>query len=491
MTPLRSVLTCLLLLVLLAPAARADDFDPEGRIATAAERLRAGAFDSRVGYETLAELCDEYGHRLSGSERLEAAIDWAAETMREFGLVNVHKEPVSVPVWVRNEESAAIVSPTHHRLAMLGLGRSVGTGPEGIEAAVVRAASFDEFAALPDSAVAGRIVLFDAPYEGYGKTVVYRGSGASTAAKRGAVAVLVRSVGLDGLRTPHTGALRYAEDAPMIPAAAVSFEDANLIARMLARGDEVRVHLTMGAETLEDRTSYNVVGELPGRELPEEIVLVGGHIDSWDVGQGAQDDGTGCVLSMEAVRLMHELGLVPRRTLRVVLFTNEENGLRGGRAYAEAHADEVGRHVVAMESDTGNGLASGFRFDLREAALGPVAALTPATTEASTNGEEGHDPLLEEARDRGLSILERVAPLLAPLGSGQMVLSYSGADIGPMVEAGVPGLGVDHDTSEYFRIHHTEADTFDRIDLRDLQTNAATMAIMLYALAETDLSLRP
>jgi carboxypeptidase Q len=470
----RIVLVLASILAIAAPT-RASEVDPEGRLANAAELIRSAAFESRVGYEALGELCDNYGHRLSGTRTLEEAIDWSAAKMREFGFVNVHKEPVEVPVWVRNEESATILAPARHELSILGLGRSIGTGPDGITAPVVRVANFDELDALPDEAIAGRIVLFDAPWEGYGETVQYRGDGASRAAARGAVAALVRSVGPDGMRTPHTGALRYAEDVPQIPAAAVSFEDANQIARMIQRGDEVTLRLFMGAETREDALSYNVVGEIPGTDLADEIVVVGGHIDSWDAGQGAQDDGVGCLLSMEAVRLIHELELKPRRTLRVVLWTNEENGLRGGRAYARDHADEVGQHFAAMESDTGNGLADGFRFDLRAAAVGPDAT-----------AEE-----LEAAQARGKEMLEQIGALLEPLGSGKIHLSYGGADIGPLAEAGVPALGVNHETTEYFRIHHTEADTFDRIDLRDMQTNAASMAIMLFALAEMDASLRP
>jgi carboxypeptidase Q len=472
---LRRLIPAFLLCSFALPALAEGTVDPEGRIAAAAERIRNAAMESRAGYDALGILCDNFGHRLSGTETLEAAIDWSAETMRNWGFENVRKEPVQVPVWVRNEESLEIIAPAHHDLALLGLGRSVGTGPAGITADVVRVTSFEDLAARPDEAIAGKIVLFDVPFDGYGNTVRYRGSGPSEAARRGAVAALVRSVGPDGMRTPHTGALRYADDAPQIPAAAVSFEDANQIARMLERGDDVTVKLVMGSETLEDRTSHNVVGELPGTDLADEIVVVGGHIDSWDVGQGAQDDGAGCLLSMEAVRLILDLDLRPRRTLRVVLWTNEENGLRGGEAYASRHAADVDRHFAAMESDTGNGLADGFRFDLRAGALGDGA------TEAD----------LQAARERGKAVLEEVAEWLEPLGSDRIHLSYGGADIGPLAEAGVPALGVNHDTTEYFRIHHTEADTFDRIFLEDFQNNAATMAIMLFALAEMDTSLRP
>jgi carboxypeptidase Q len=444
-------------------------------LADGAARLRDAALASDEAYATLAELCDLHGHRLSGSDRLENAIDWIADRMRGYGLQNVRKEEVLVPVWIRGEESLRLIEPASHHIAMLGLGGSVGTPPGGIRAEVLRVTSFDDLTALDPTAARGKIVLFDVPYTGYGSTVQYRSRGASAAAERGAVAALVRSVGLDGMRTPHTGALRYDEAVPRIPGAAIAFEDANLMARSLERGDRVVAELAMGASSAPDRISHNVLAEVVGREKPEEIVVIGGHIDSWDVGQGAQDDGVGCILAVEAARLMHALDLHPRRTVRVVLWTNEENGLRGGRAYRDLHAAELDQHVAAIESDSGNGRAQGFRFDLR-----------PAAVDA-----EEVTPELEAARIRGLEKLRELLVTLSPVGADSVFVAGSGADISPIADEGVPALGVHHDTSEYFRIHHTRADTFDRIDPADLRANVAAMAVLAWSLAEFEGSLRP
>jgi carboxypeptidase Q len=342
---------------------------------------------------------------------------------------------------------------------------------------VVVVESFDDLDARPDEAITGRIVLFDVPYQGYGRTVPYRSRGAIAAARKGAVALLVRSIGPNGMRLPHTGTMVYDESVPRIPAAAVSSEDAMMMRRMQDRGDRIVARLKMQARTEPDRLSHHVVGELVGRELPEEVVVIGGHIDSWDVGQGAQDDGVGCMISLAAAELMLRSGLVPRRTIRVVFWTNEENGLRGGEAYRDRHADSLDRHVAAIESDSGNGAVMGFRFDLRAAALGP------------TDG--ANDAALESARTRGLELLRPIAGLLASTGADSVFVAGGGADIGPIAELGVPCLGLHHDTSEYFMIHHTAADTFDRIDPRTLQRNVAAMAVMAWALAEMPGSLRP
>jgi carboxypeptidase Q len=288
------------------------------------------------------------------------------------------------------------------------------------------------------------------------------------------VAALVRSVGPKGHVTPHTGSLRYAGDVPRIPAAAVAAEDAAMLRRMQERGSRIRIRLEMGARFEEDAPSANVIGEVRGHELPGEVVVVAGHLDSWDVGQGAQDDGVGCVIAMEAARLVHALDLRPRRTIRVVLYTNEENGLRGGRAYAEEHREALADHVAALESDSGNGPADGFSYDLQ-------VPLPPDTTDAMRAevhrrvalGKEGMAP-----------ILAAIGELLAPIGGETMAFGGSGADIGPLVRAGVPGFGLRHDTTEYFRIHHTPADTFDRIVPEDLARNVAIMTVMAYVLAD-------
>jgi carboxypeptidase Q len=290
-----------------------------------ARRIIAESTSSRFAWERLAELGDTFGHRLSGSASLEAAIEWTAAQMKQDGLEHVRLDPVMVPHWVRGAESLEITAPHPGSLAMLGLGNSVGTPAEGITADLLIVKSFRELDSAGDQA-RGRIVLFNVPYTRYDETVAYRGDGPSRAAARGAVAALVRSVGPPGLRTPHTGALRYAQGVPQIPAAAISTEDADRLQRMHDRGTRVRLRLRMEAKFLPDAKSFNVIGEIRGRERPDEIVLVGGHIDSWDVGTGANDDGAGCVVTWEALRLMKKLGLRPRRTVRVVLFTNEENG---------------------------------------------------------------------------------------------------------------------------------------------------------------------
>jgi carboxypeptidase Q len=415
------------------------------------KRIIAEARGSHAAWDRIAELTDTFGPRLAGSPQLEAAIRWAAATMREDGLENVRLEKVVVPHWVRGEESALIVEPYPGELAMLGLGNSVGTRPEGVEAELLIVSSFDELEARAGE-VPGKIVLYDVPFTGYGATVRYRGSGASRAAQHGAVGMLLRSVGLPGLRTPHTGALRYDEDQPRIPAAAISVEDADRLSRIQARGQRIVVRLSMGARFLPDAESANVVAELVGREFPEEIVLLGGHYDSWDVGTGAMDDAGGCVVTWEALRILKELGLRPRRTLRLVLFTNEENGLRGGRAYRDAHAAELDDHVLALQSDSGVFRPSGFGF---------------------TGGDEAR------------AALEEIATLLEPLGAATIGPNGGGADIGPSVRAaGIPAMGLSVDTSRYFLLHHTQADTVSQLDPDDVSLCVASVAVMAYMVAE-------
>jgi len=472
-----SIWLCLLLL-LTVPARAAEDFLAPYR--EPARRIVGEALLSDEAYQVLGELCDRYGHRLSGSENLEAAVDWAVASMEAQGLENVRREEVMVPRWVRGEERGWIQTPTtRHELGLLGLGMSVGTPPGGITAEVIVVNSFDEVDSLGEEGVGGRIVLYDVPFEGYGKTVRYRTQGASHAARHGAVAALVRSVGPMSYDTPHTGTLRYDDDAPKIPAAAVTIESATLLHRLQDRGDSILCHLEMGARYLGEVPGANVVGELVGRELPEEIVVVGGHLDSWDVGQGAQDDGAGCIIAWEAAHLLKRLGLRPRRTVRVVLFTNEENGLAGGTAYRDLHEPDLDHHVAALESDSGNGLADGFRVDLRPLHVG--------------EGEQaGADVELrvQRERERAVALLDRFAPLFEPLGSSRFFPSYSGADVGPMVAEGVAGLGLNHDTTKYWEIHHTEADTFEKIVREDLNVNVAGMALMVYLLAEMPERLR-
>jgi carboxypeptidase Q len=414
-------------------------------------RLIQEATSDQFAWNRLAELTDTYGNRLAGSENLNRAIAWAVEAMKQDGLENVRTEKVMVPRWVRGAESATIVEPPEHPLTMLGLGNSVGTGPDGIEADVLVVKTFEELTARGSEAK-GKIVLFNAPYVSYGQTNQYRTAGPSAAARLGAAAVLVRAIGPTGLRTPHTGSTNYAEGVEKIPAAAVSAEDAERMQRIVDRGRRLRVRLKMEARFEADVESANVVGELRGRELPDEIVLAGGHFDSWDVGAGASDDGVGCIVTWEAARLMKKLNLRPRRTVRVVLFTNEENGLRGANAYRDRYKADAAKHVLAIESDSG--------------------VFAPGRV-----GFTGSDPAQR--------IMREISVLLSPTGLQEIGSGGGGADIGPIAQAGkVPMLAYQGDSTRYFTIHHTPADTVDRIAPEDVSRAAAALAVITYVVAE-------
>jgi len=418
-----------------------------------ASRLIGEAVGSTFAWQRLAVLTDSIGHRLSGSPALDRAIAWAVDEMKRDGLENVHTESVMVPKWVRGAESAEILEPARHAMVMLGLGDSVGTGPgaDGVQAEVVVVRSFEELEAKAGRA-RGRIVLFNVAFTSYGETVRYRSQGPSRAARHGAVAVLVRAVGPAGLRTPHTGALQYAADVPKIPAAAIATEDADRLQRMADRGSRIVVRLKMDAHFEADATSANVIGELRGREKPEEIVVVSGHLDSWDVGAGATDDGGGCIVTWEALRIMKKLNLRPRRTVRVVLWTNEENGGRGGLAYRDQHRAELANHVLMMESDGGVFRPLGFGFSGNETAREKVKA---------------------------------IATLLTGIAADQVSLGGGGADIGPSIqEAHIPGMSLEVDGSKYFLIHHTPADTIDKIDPIEMAKCAAAVAVMAYVVAD-------
>ncbi len=416
----------------------------------AASALMAAAQADDFAWRRLAELTDTYGNRISGSENLTRAIRWAQATMTADGLSKVRAEKVMVPRWVRGQESAVIVDPPEHPLAMLGLGGSVATPPAGLEAEVLVVKDFKDLEARGPQAK-GKIVLFNVPYTTYGETVPYRSGGATAAARHGAVAALVRSVGPMAHRTPHTGGMNYGEGVARIPAAAISVEDANRLQRLTDRGLRVRVRLQMEAHFEADAESANVFSEITGREFPDEIVLVGCHFDSWDVGAGASDDGVGCIATWEALRLMKKLGLQPRRTVRLGLFTNEENGLRGGTAYRDAYRASAEQHVLALESDSG--------------------VFAPARM-----GFAGSDA----ARQRMADIALLLAPLEVPIGPGG-----GGADIGPIAQAGkVPMMSYDGDATRYFTIHHTPADTVDRIAPEEVSKAAAAIAVVTYVVAD-------
>jgi carboxypeptidase Q len=423
----------------------------------AAGRIIGAALTSDKAYVRLAHLTDHIGHRLSGSKSLEQAIAWALSEMKRDGLDNVRGEKVMVPHWVRGHESLELMSPVNRELRMLGLGNSIGTSPEGISAPAIVVRSFDELERLGEQ-VRGKIVVYNVRFTNYGVTVQYRHDGASRAARYGAVAALVRSVTPVSLQTPHTGGMAYAEGQPKIPTAAITIESAELLQRMHDRGDHPILRLKMEAKFLPDAESANVIAEIKGSEKPDEVILVGGHFDSWDVGQGAHDDGGGCIIAWEAVRLLKELGLRPRRTIRVVLFTNEENGLRGGTAYHDAHKSEASRHILMIEADSGVYQPLGFG-------------------------------LAETASPQARANLQEIAKLLSGIRADGIAANGGGADIGPMMREGVLGASLNVDGSHYFDIHHTPADTLDKIDPQNLALCVATMAVMAYTVADMPVAL--
>ena len=427
------------------------------------EQIKAAALADDYAYRQLAHLTENIGARPSGSAQAKAAVDYVAAELRQLGL-EVQLEEVKVPHWVRGAESAELIeypgqaAEAKQRIVLTALGGSTSTPPEGITADVVVVNNFDELKALTQDQVAGKIVLFDEIFDkrkaaaglaflAYGDAVRYRAAGASAAADRGAVASLVRSVGNADYRLPHTG---FSIPAG-IPAGAVAAEDADLIAHLAAQG-KVRMHLTLTPQKLPDAVGYNVIADLKGSEHPEQVVIVSGHLDSWDLGTGAIDDGAGVVAAMEAAEVLERLHLRPKRTLRVIAWMDEENGGSGSQAYSKDHAMDFPKHVAAIESDSGAAHPLGF-----ESRLSPAAA-------------ELLSPVLSVLASFGANALE---PRPYP----------PGADIAGMSEAGVPALGLMQDSRTYFNYHHTSADTLDKVVPGELRENGAAMAVMGYALA--------
>lgn len=427
------------------------------------ESIRDAALTSDYAWSQLAHLTENIGPRLSGSPQAQAASEYVAAEMRKLGL-DVHLEEARVSHWVRGEEKAELVEfpgqppQVVQKIILTTLSGSSATPAEGITADVVVVHSFDELTALGRDKVAGKIVLFNVRYDkrkaeagyafdAYGEAVVYRGRGGKAVAELGGAASLIRSVGGAEYRLPHTG---FSYPAP-VPAAALAAEDADLVEHLAAQG-RVRMHLTLTPQRLADTTAYNVVADLKGSEHPEQIVVVSGHLDSWDLGRGAIDDGAGVAISMATAEILQRLHLRPRRTLRVIAWMDEENGGGGHDAYAKSHAAEMANHIAAIESDAGAGHPLGFSAKMSPAA---GAALHP------------------------------VLDVLRPVGATAFrPTNYSpGSDIEPLVDAGVPGIGIIQDARKYFDFHHTAADTLDKVDPQELRENAAAMAVMGYALA--------
>jgi carboxypeptidase Q len=420
--------------------------------AEVAGQLIGMALASTEAHDDLRELCDDVGHRLAGSPGMAKAVEWGLRKMAEDGLAT-RSEPVTVPTWLRGVEEGAIVAPVARPLHLLQLGGSPPTPPGGLTADLLVVGSFEELKARA-AEVPGTIVLFDVPFTTYGETVRYRGRGPTEAAALGAVGALVRSVTTTSLDTPHTGMTRVPDAGERtVPSAAVTIENATQLRRLAERGP-VRVHVELGGKPGPDAVSANTIGEWRGREKPEEIVVLACHLDSWDVGQGAQDDGAGCVTAMQAAHLIASLPWRPRRTLRVVLYTNEESGLAGAEAYDRAHAAET--HHAAIESDLGSGQPLGFHVHRKDG----------------------------ESVAADLAALSAVPAWLAPIGAGSLDEGHSGADIGLLAERGALCVGLAQDPTNYWPIHHTEADTFDKVDPTLLARNVAAMAVLAWTLAD-------
>ncbi len=450
-----------------SPAPTPATFSPQ--TIAAFTQLQQAALASDYAYRQVAHLSNNIGPRLSGSAQAEKAVEYVAGELKALGL-DVRLEKVMVPHWVRGEETAALVefpgmaANTTQKIVLTALGDSVATPPEGLTAEVLVVKDFDELQSLAREKVAGKIVVFTHAFDkamaaegrggsAYAQAVVYRGDAPSAAARLGAVAALIRSVGGADFRLPHTGQTRYAEDAPKVPAGALSSEDADLLASLVPQGT-VRMRLVLTPQQLPDVESHNVVADLKGTEHPEQVVVVSGHLDSWDLGTGAIDDGAGVAVSMQVANLVKQLKLQPKRTIRIIAWMNEENGLRGGRGYAEAHAGELANHVGAIETDGGAGHPLGVKIKGR--------------------------PELEK-------LLAPVAKALEPSGAGILeMVEHTGADIGPMEPAGVPTFSPIQDSRTYFHYHHTAADTLDKIRPQELAENAAVDAVLAYALANTE-----
>ena len=436
------------------------------------KRLQQAALSSDYAYKQVARLANNIGPRLSGSAQAAKAVDYVASELKAIGC-EVQLERVMVPHWVRGEETATLVQfpgqaeNTTQKIVLCALGASIATPADGITAEVIAVRNFDELKSLPRDKVAGKIVLFNYPFdkqmaaegrggEAYGEAVVYRGDGPSAAARQGAVACLIRSVGAADYRLPHTGQTHYADDAPKIPAGAVTAEDADLIVDLVRQGP-VKMKLILTPQQLADVESANVIGDIKGSEHPEQVIVVSGHLDSWDLGTGAIDDAAGVAVSMEAENLIQKLHLKPKRTIRVIALMNEENGSAGSKQYGKDHEKEMSNHFAAMETDGGAGHPLGINI---------------------------------KGKPEVKKMLAPVAAILQESGAGMLnLVEHCGADIEPLEKAGVPAFSPIQDSRFYFNYHHTAADTLDKIMPKELAENSAVVAVTAYALANVEQSL--
>ena len=429
-----------------------------------AETLRSQALQSNSAYTIVESLTTEVGPRLAGSDGYERATVWAQEKFKGLGFDKVWLQPVSYPIWQRNSESGQILSPYPQKLTLTALGGSVGT-QGALSAETVEFSSFEALSAAPDGSLKGKIAFVNLKMQreingsGYGPVSNIRVNGASIAAQKGAIAFIMRSAGTDTDRLPHTGVMRYKDGISKIPAAALSVPDADLLALMIKRGKPVVVELKIDAGYIGTKTEYNVIGEITGESLPNEYVVIGGHLDSWDLGTGAIDDGAGVAITMAAGALIGNLKKAPKRTIRVIAYANEEQGLFGGKAYAEAMKNNVAKHQIGAESDFG---------------AGKIYALYAGVNEASW------------------PVMEQIANILQPIGIElDKTKGGPGPDIGPMAELGMPWAALAQDGTDYFDYHHTANDTLDKIDPEALKQQVAAYAVFAYLAAETDIDFEP
>lgn len=458
------MLSAILTLSVAAIAPPSNTVTDVSAYADTVESIVREALANGRAYERLEELCRLAPRRLAGSPGNAAALEWARQVMLADGFENVRLEEVTVPHWERGEVAelrfAAPGQLAGDRLTVIALGGSVATPENGVTGEVVEVQSLEEAEELGER-LRDKIVFFNRPmdptlvstFQAYGGAVDQRTRGASTAAQYGALAVIVRSMTTRLDDNPHTGATRFVQEGPNIPAAAISTVAADHLSSLLEDGENVRLNLRLDCRWYEPVPSFNVVGELVGSERPDEVVVVGGHIDAWDVGHGAHDDGAGCCHALEAVRLIKTLGLKPRRTIRAVMFNNEENGLAGGRAYRNTHADDMGKHVFAVESDAGGFTPRGF---------------------TSNAGEEA------------MVTLKAIGELLRGVGIQDVYPGGGGADISPMTGDGVVLAGFRPDSARYFDLHHSPADTFDKVNPRELHQGAAAIAALVYIVADLE-----
>ncbi len=444
--------------------ATAADVPLPAQAIAAADQLRdagmaGNAADGSRAYDIVESLTTEIGERLAGTPPAERAVDWAKAKFRKFGYDKVYVEPVTFPLWTRGAEEASVVAPYPQHLAITALGHSVGTGGL-IEADVVEFATLDALKAAGPGSLTGKFVYISNRMQrfkdgrGYGPAVAARVHGPSIAGKLGAKALLIRSIGTDHERMPHTGVLDYTADAPKIPAAALSNSDADLLSNMIRRGQPVRVRLSLGAEEHGMATSYNVIGEITGRSKPDEVVTIGGHLDSWDLGTGAIDDGAGVAITMAAGALIAKAHLHPQRSVRVIAYMDEESGSFGGQAYADAHLAQLKQHQIGAESDFGAGRVYALRAGVKDAAW---------------------------------PVIEQIGHVLAPLGIvTEKGAGDAGPDTGKFAEKGMAWAQLAQDGTDYFDWHHTANDTLDKIDPKALDQQAAAYAVLAYLAAEAE-----